>query len=124
MNVHEGDYALGLKPDTEHKQPFLKQYITGLTEKATYTLTEYIKKDSLTGTPATKILFYDNNGTSYTDKGSEGYEFHTAENGQWTQITNTFTVPDGADTAEVYLRVLESASGAVYWDDLTVEMVL
>ncbi|MBE7025557.1 MAG: S-layer homology domain-containing protein [Ruminococcaceae bacterium] len=106
--AYAGGGAMGIRTGGN---AYVSQTVQSLVAGRTYTLKARLK--TVSGSTAIKTEFFKNNawhasGTQ-ADVGSR--------NGEWNEVSYSFTVPEGANRASLLLRVI--GGGEAYWDSLT-----
>ena len=102
---------------TATENAYVSSKVRGLIPGIEYTITGFIKMlkaptEDGTG-PAIKLEFFLKG--QYASSGK--IKFYTSKLGDWAPFEYTFECPEGADSAEVLLRVIKG--GDVYWDGLS-----
>ncbi len=113
----------------EHARRYFRQIVTGAEIGEDYTLSAYVKTDSLTAYSDTALSgafleldAYNSSGTLLKSTTSQvlSSKTETTVNNGWRRLSTTITVPENTATLRVYL-VLRNVTGTAYFDCIQLE---
>ncbi len=97
--------------------PYVDQYVKNVLPGAEYKVSLLLKTEKITNFVRFKCEFYKTAGGVREGKGECTSGDMTGPEGKWVQYTETFTVPQDADTVRLMLRIY-GGTGTVYFDNV------
>lgn len=114
VNVHEGEKSLRFFTETSNI-PYVTRTLTGMREGAAYSYGMYVKTEDAGCNMAFKFEWNDSDNKTVLQSGSDAVTENT--NGEWSYLSGTEIVPEGADRVVIYVRMY--GRGTAYVDDVT-----
>lgn len=116
--VYKGEQAVKVETSSGGN-PWVCQHIKNLEPTAQYQFTAWINSFAISGNGiAVKMEFYSGDEiTVDTNVANLNTEYMQSTDGQWVQISHTFTAPANARSVAIYPRLY--ANGMVYFDDIS-----
>ncbi len=97
--------------------PYVNQYVSGLTGGAEYRVSALLKTENITNNVRFKCEFYKLGGGVSESKGECVSGDMTGPEGKWVQYSESFVLPEEADTVRLMLRIY-GGTGTVYFDNV------